>query len=49
MKVELSNTTFFELDWYIQNTIMRDGQKDYSMGYTDYNILLKDEGPLLLE
>ena len=49
MKVELSNTTFFELDWYIQNTIMRDGQKDYSMGYTDYNILRNDEVPLLLE
>ena len=49
MKVELSNTTFFELDWYIQNTIMRDGQKDYSMGYTDYNILRNDEGPLFLE
>ena len=49
MKVELSNTTFFELDWYIQNTIMRDGQKDYSMGYTDYNILRNDEAPLLLK
>ena len=40
--VDLSNTTFYELDWHIQNTIIREGQKHY-------NVIQRDDKLFQLE